>query len=43
MVLSIQTLPWIAPGHGQNLLHDGEMENVLHNDQVRPVEYLPRR
>lgn len=43
MVLSIQTLPWIAPGHGQNLLHDGEAENVLHNDQAHPVEYLPHR
>ena len=43
MVLSIQTLPWIAPGHGQNLLHDGETENVLHNDQAHPVGYLPHR
>jgi hypothetical protein len=43
MVLSIHTLPWIAPGHGQNLLHNEETENVLHNDQAHPVGYLPLR
>ena len=35
MLLSLQIIPWV--------LHGEETEDVLHNDQARPVRYRPYR